>query len=128
EMAFQGIEESYCRCIDKLKAGNSLNSNEVGIILLMMIDLHLRNAAHKNATGQEGIKAYERRNQIFFNELLLCRKDGSATQTEVQECFSRYWNFTIFTSPPKQNFITSDNPSVWLTLKKNNPSLDVVIM
>ena len=71
ESVFHGMEGMYGDCMKKIRAGLTGTKREYFGLILMMFDLHLRNAAYKNLTGLEGIEAYRIRLGCFKREILL---------------------------------------------------------
>ena len=132
ERMFQGVENSYCRCVDKIKSGNTLTGREYGQLLMAMFDLHLRNAVHKNLTGKEGIDAYNLRSRIFMSDILLGRKNIAVTMTEIVNHVGHYWGIQIISITPSHEFATSDHPSAWISLeaavRQSRPALHMVTL
>ena len=123
---FQRIEGRYCHCVDKIKSGRALTEKEAGQLLWAMFDFHLRNIVHKNLTGKEGIEAYTVRVNILLNELLLGRKSGQVPHPDMLAHIEQYWNLRVLTLNPGSIFLTSDNPSLWTSIKPKLPTLDLV--
>jgi hypothetical protein len=128
EANFQKSEMLYCSCVDKIKANKPLTPNEYGSLLIMMIDLHLRNAIHDNQTGKEEIEAYRLRSRLFTQQILLGRTDDLITNKDVIIHFEKYWNLRILAVQPGNQIFTSDNPSVWHTFRKNKPGVHLVTL
>jgi hypothetical protein len=122
EKMFQINERAYCGCVDKIRLGKELEGRNRGDLLLAMFDFHLRNAVHKNRTGKEGIEAYGRRIDIFISQMLLNKNDGPISKADIIDHIVRYWRLEIITIPSNMNnqFLTSDHPSVWTTLRQNS--------
>jgi hypothetical protein len=119
EKMFQRREEIYCGFVDKIRAGQEPEIQNFGDLFLCMCDLHLRNAAHMNLTGQEGIDAYDDRLDLLFRGLLL----GMAKRKLLLEDIKRYlqanWRLEIIPRPTEFRFITSDHPVIFMT--RSNP-------
>ena len=132
EAMFQQIETALCNCVDKIKLGRILTGREYGQLLLAIFDLHLRNATHKNMTGKEGIDAYNLRSRIFMSKILLGKKNIDATKRDITTHVGHYWGVEIVSTPPGHEFVTSDHPSVWITLRKpfaqTKPSLHMATL
>ena len=116
EQMFQINENVYCDCIDKIRMKRELTGRNPGDLLLAMFDFHLRNAAHKNQIGKEGIEAYGRRVGIFIGQILLGREDEAITKLDVKSHLENFWRVRIISAPADHQFVTSDHPSVWRTL------------
>lgn len=117
EKLFKGREDSYCRFLDTLRAGQEPSEIEYGDLFLSMADLNLRNAIHKNLTGKEGVDAYNHRLEIFFAKLLLGDTHENTPpnkQTIIQHLIN-FWRIEVIPAPPSHEFATSDNPSVFAT-------------
>ena len=122
EEMFQINENAYCHCIDKIRTKRELTDRNPGDLLLAMFDFHLRNAAHKNQIGKEGVEAYSRRVGIFIGQILLGREDEAITTLDVKKHIEAYWRVRIISAPSGHQFVTSDHPSVWRTLGQVLPS------
>ena len=116
EQMFQINENAYCDCIDKIRTKQELTDRNPGDLLLAMFDFHLRNAAHKNLIGKEGVEAYSRRVGIFIGQILLGREDEAITTLDVKKHLEAYWRVRMISAPLGYQFVTSDHPSVWRTL------------
>lgn len=129
---FQGTENIYCRCVDKIKSRQTLTSREYGQLLMIMFDFHIRNASHKNLTGKEGIDAYNLCSRVFMSDILLGRNDNVVTMTEIVNHVGRYWSVEIISIVPGHEFATSDHPSVWISLEsafhQSRPALHMVTL
>lgn len=122
EKMFQRGEEAYCQYVDKLRSRRPLTGKNHGDLIIMMFDFHLRNAAHKNLTGKEGIDAYNLRNRIFLGKILLGKGDGQITATDITHHIEQNWSIQIISATPNSVFITSDHPSVWTLV--NTPPVE----
>src|ERR1700692_3981915 len=80
EKMFQEGEAAYCECLDLIRAGKTLSGTKCGTLLVLMFDLFIRNAIHKNRTEEEGIGAYRIRSRSFLQEILLGQKGKEVTQ------------------------------------------------
>ena len=89
EQMFQINENAYCDCIDRMRKKRELVDRNIGDLLLSMFDFHLRNAAHKNQIGKEGIEAYSRRVCIFIGQILLGREDETITKLDIKHHLER---------------------------------------
>ena len=116
EQMFQINENAYCDCVDRIRTKREFVDRNIGDLLLAMFDFHLRNAAHKNHIGKEGIEAYSRRVGIFIGQILLGREDEAITELDVKRHLESYWRIRIISAPAGHQFVTSDHPSVWRTL------------
>ena len=132
EKSFHRSEVKYTKCIDKIRSGIEPNAKNWGDLVLAMFDLHLRNGIHKNETGKEGIYAYNQRSHIFLSQILLMSNKAEITQSEIATHIESYWHVKIVQAPPKHQFVTSDHPSMWTTLRKttadSRPSLDLITL
>lgn len=121
EQIFQPRERAYCRFVDQIRAGKEPSRHDFGDFFLCMFDLHLRNAIHKNKTGQEGIDAYEMRISMFLSQMLVGNPTSLSAQT-IKSHIQSQWRMEIIPAPPDYQFITSDNPSVFITCKPPPPN------
>jgi hypothetical protein len=126
---FHGIEKLYGHCVAKIQAGQTSTTEEYFGLILMMFDVHLRNAAYENRTGQEGVSAYKLRLHLFKREFIMGRSDGEdAPDKEVADQLKRNWRVRVLTSRSGHSFITSDHPSAWVSVGKGRPGLNLVIL
>ncbi len=63
-----------------------------------------------------------------MNEILMGRKVEGVSKEEILDHFHRFWRLQILHARPGHVFITSDHPSVWLTMSRNRPGLDIVTL
>jgi len=124
EEMFQGAEQEYCRCVDKLCEGRELTGSDYGRLLVNMFDFYVRNAVHKNLTGKEGIDAYRIRCAFFWSKLL--GKTGVITKEDIQNHVEKYWGLQILIAPGTRHFITCDHPSVWTSINDDQPDLHLL--
>jgi hypothetical protein len=120
EKIFQKREEIYCRFVDKIRAGQELEMRDFGDLFLCMCDLHIRNAAHKHYTGQEGIEAYNDRLVLFFSGLLLGNSEAILSLEVIKQHLHAYWRMEIIPAPANFQYVTSDHPVVFMTC--SNPA------
>ncbi|SRR5579862_643662 len=119
ETLFHGLENLYPSGVSKVRSEAEPNRDEHFSFMLMMFDLHLRNAAYENRTGSEGIEAYNVRVNLFKRELLLHRTEGEPSEDECLRCLRDHWRVRIVTAPTGIELLTSDNPSLWFTTRPN---------
>ena len=118
EKHFQKLENMYGDFVDKVRSGQEPPRINFGDLFLFMADLNLRNAIHKNHTGEEGIEAYEKRLNLFF-QLILMRNTGKEFSVEnVKIHIASNWRLEIVSAPADCQFATSDNPSIFGTCRK----------
>lgn len=117
EKQFQINENAYCDCVDKIRSNSEPSGRNHGDLLLAMFDLHLRNAVHKNRTGLEGVDAYSRRVDIFLGQILLRNPEGEMTKESIINELVRNWRIEIVSAPTGYQFLTSDHPAVWTTVR-----------
>jgi hypothetical protein len=113
ELMFQKREQIYCSFVDTIRAGHEIEIQNFGDLFLCMCDLNLRNAAHVNSTGEEGIDAYDARLGLFFSGLLLAK--GEANLEVVKYHLQTNWRMEILPAPSGFQFVTSDHPTVFMT-------------
>ncbi len=135
EMMFQPREEKWCEIVDQFNNGVDPSRLDHGDLFLGMVDLCVRNAVHKNQTEDEGIEAYEIRLELFFCRLLLGIVGDAfpAEPTEaVKDHLFKYWRLEVIKAQSGSFFITSDNPSIFITCKTaspgQNPPLQMIIV
>jgi len=122
EKIFQYREGIYCRFVDMIRTGQEPPGKLFGDFFLCMVDLHLRNAIHKNLTGQEGIDAYNLRINMFLARILVCKSDGDFSIPTVREHIRSFWRMEIIRAPADIQFVTSDHPSVFTTCRNSSSS------
>jgi hypothetical protein len=123
ENKFQNRENAYCQIVDKIRTSQEPTGTNFGDLFLSMFDFYLRNAIHKNRTGKEGIDAYDQRIQMAFSQILLGRDDGMLPKADIIDHILHFWRVEIISILPNNQFVTSDHPSVWITVKKFPESL-----
>jgi uncharacterized protein DUF4238 len=116
EKMFQVNENAYCDCVDRIRTGKDLEGRNLGDLLLSAFDFHLRNGIHKNRIGKEGIEAYGRRVDIFIGQVLMDKTEQEISKAEIIKHIIRYWRLELVSCPNGLQFLTSDHPSVWITL------------
>lgn len=117
EKQFQINEKAYCDCVDKIRGKVSPSGRNLGDLLLAMFDFYLRNAIHKNRTGLEGIEAYNRRAMTFLGQILLSNTENEITMESIKNELVRNWRLEIISAPPGYQFLTSDHPAIWTTVR-----------
>ena len=122
EQMFQKTESHYCNCVDRIKTNDAVSGVDYGNLVIAMFDLHLRNRVHKNLTGKQRIDAYNLCSGIFVREILLGRKDRRATKEDMVEHIQNCWGVRILQIGGNSEFITSDHPSMWTSLKMPSDS------
>jgi hypothetical protein len=127
ENFFQRGENLYCQCIDKIRSGTPLTLQNGGNLLLMMFDFYLRNAAHRNLTGKEGIDAYNLRSRIFMGKILPHREDDRTTSAEIVAHINENWGVYIVAAT-SSIFITSDHPSIFTVLNPSRRNIEIVTL
>lgn len=115
EKMFQKREEIYCRFVDKIRAGQEPEIQNFGDLFLCMCDLHIRNAAHRNSTGQEGVDAYDGRLVLLFSGLLLGKAEANLSSEDVKQHLQTNWRIEIIPAPAGFQYITSDHPAVFMS-------------
>lgn len=115
ERMFQKREDIYCRFVDRIRAGEEPDIQNFGDLFLCMCDLNLRNAAHKNSTGQEGIDAYNDRLGLCFSGLLLGKADARISIEDIKQHLHANWRIEIIPAPIDFQYHTSDHPAVFMT-------------
>lgn len=128
EEHFQRFEGTYCASVDAIHRGKVLPPEMYGNLLLSMLVLHLRNAAHVNCSGLEGFVAYQQRWALTLAGLLLGDPTIPLTQTLISDHVSRHWQLQILETPSDSLLLTSDNPSIWITFHPESDLLDAIIL
>lgn len=132
ESQFQKRESNYCQIVDKIRASQEPTGTNYGDLFLSMFDFYLRNAIHKNRTGKEGIDAYDQRIQMAFSQILLGRNDGELPRADIIDHILHFWRVEIISILPNSQFVTSDHPSVWITVRKfpesPKPELQLIML
>ncbi|MDR3564519.1 MAG: DUF4238 domain-containing protein [Negativicutes bacterium] len=119
EKMFQKREEIYCPFVDKIRAGQEPEIQNFGDLFLCICDLYIRNAAHKNYTGREGIGAYNDRLVLFFSGLLLGDAEATLSIEDIKQHLQTNWRLEIIPAPVGFQYLTSDHPTVFMAC--NNP-------
>jgi hypothetical protein len=112
ERQFQQIEGAYGKVVRKIWTGEPLTENDTLTLIVGMLDLHVRNVAHENQTGLEGVEAYHRRAQTLLDRLVIGNTGVEATpESEMFAYLRRYWNVALL-RPQAGDLIAGDNPSL----------------
>ena len=129
EKHFAETESQYGFVIGRLGARKQLPQSDYPILLAAMIDFHIRNTAHENVTGEDGLVAYNARAEAC-RRLLIGRHNSphDPTDEELKTHLETNWTVRIVTGPASVPFCASDNPCVWLALSKTDPKLDLMIL
>jgi hypothetical protein len=128
EKMFQGMEGLYADCLRKIKTRQSPSTPEYFGLILMMFDLHLRNAAYLNLTGKDNLHAYYLRLRALRHKILLESDGTEPSDAEVWEHLRSYWRVRVLDSSIGSEFITSDNPSIWMQFRGGQPRLEMMIL
>jgi hypothetical protein len=126
ESLFHASESAYCKCLDMIRSGPEPSGAPLGDLLLFMFDVFIRNRVHENMTGEEGIEAYKRRTEIFLGNIF--GADNGMSIQEIGRLISNNWRVKVLDSHPNSIFLTSDHPSIWMSLNRVKPVLHLVIL
>jgi len=125
EKSFHTREGAYCRILKELETTGNIAERNMGDLFLYMFDLNLRNANHRNQTENDGFYAYQQRLNIFLTQMLLKIETPNLNVGAVTEAIKSHitnnWRMEIVRAAENYNFITSDNPSVFMTCTSSNP-------
>ena len=127
ETMFQPAEGFWAECVRSIKAGNPSTKAQFFGLILIMFDLHLRNAAYENETGKDNLHAYMLR-LAGLKQLLLGRNETQATDGEVMEHLRKHWRVRLLLASLGNEFITSDNPSVLIAAPGTIPNLQLAVL
>lgn len=128
ESMFGEMESFYGGCVQKVKQGKQPKKDEFFGLILMMFDLKLRNAAQRNETAHDNYQAYRMRLHLFKRSILLGWNERDPSDAEVVEHLTRNWRLKILTAETGTEFLTSDNPAIWLASPGPKPKLEMVIL
>ena len=121
EKSFHPRETAYCRITEELKKTGNIAVKSMGDLFLYMFDLNLRNANHKNKTEKDGFYAYQQRLNIFLTQMLLKIEPTKLNVEVVKSHITKNWRMEIVQAADDCGFVTSDNPSVFMTCTSKNP-------
>jgi hypothetical protein len=127
ETMFQPAEGFLAECVRSIKARNPSTKAQFFGLILIMFDLHLRNAAYENETGKDNLHAYMLR-LGGLKQLLLGRNEKQATNGEVMEHLRKHWRVRLLLASPGNEFITSDNPSVLIAAPGTISNLQLAVL
>ena len=118
ERHFGEFETIYCECVDRLKSEGKLDGSAGGKLLMLILHFHLRSDAWDNLTGKEELDAYKLRETTFLSKVMLgVNPEGKDIISEL----NNNWVFDLKFSTRTGQFITSDNPSILITLGDHDP-------
>ena len=121
EKSFHPREAAYCRIMQELKKTGNVVEKSMGDLFLYMFDLNLRNANHKNQTENDGFYAYQQRLNIFLTQMLVNIEPNKLNVEAVKLHITTNWRMEIVHAADDSTFVTSDNPSVFMTCTSKNP-------
>ncbi len=124
---FQLSEGLFANCTERIKHGKDPTNRQFFGLILIIFDLHLRNAAYENQTGKNNLHAYSLRIH-GFKKLLLGRKDDDLTNDEVWRHLKKRWRVRILSASLGNKFLTSDNPSILIASGTAIPSLQFAVL
>lgn len=113
ERMFGRIESLYDRVLLALYSMKSLSHKRLNDLLLMMFDLHCRNPAYRNRTGNENFFAYSALSHC--TRILLGETKADISNAALRVQLKERWKVEILRGPNGLPFNTSDNPSLWFT-------------
>lgn len=121
EKTFHIRETAYCRIAEELKKTGDIVERSMGDLFLYMFDLNLRNANHKNLTEKDGFYAYQQRLNIFLTQMLMKIEPTEFNVESIKAHITNNWRMEIVQAADGYTFVTSDNPSVFMTCTSENP-------
>jgi len=125
---FAEMEGLYGRCMNKVRLGLHPSKEQMFSLLLMTFDVKLRNAAQKNETPHEDFSAYTVRALLFLKSMLLGLAHREPRNGEAIDHLTRFWKVRILKAAPGTEFLTSDNPSIWIVSKGEKPTLEMTVL
>lgn len=93
-----------------------------------MFDLNLRNAAHENLSDREGFLSYQTRWQFLCTQLLFGSESPTRTKEQIADHLGLFWQLIIIPCLPEYVFVTSDNPSILLSVSTSSKLVHGVIL
>jgi hypothetical protein len=112
ENTFKEMEGMYGTLLKRVwNSEQPQNAAEYFGMIVFMFDLHLRNAAYFNHTGEERIDAYEFCVRSLRDHILCLQENAS--DNAVVEHLKERWVIRLIQSDGQQALMTSDNPCLW---------------
>lgn len=132
EKSFHPREGAYCRIMEELNKTGDIIEKSMGDLFLYMFDLNLRNANHKNLTENDGFHAYQWRLNIFLTQMLMKIEPTKLNVETIKAHITKNWRMEIVHATDDYTFVTSDNPSVFMTFTSKNPkphkAVEIIIL
>ncbi|SRR5579862_163483 len=111
EALHQKYEDIYGKLATRIWAGENAGSeyNYFGLIITML-NLHFRNPAYENRTGDERISVYTNLEAEFLEQSLGVRPDPVSPSLEHLALFKKCWGVSLMKTV-EPSLLTSDNPA-----------------
>ncbi len=111
---FQTMEDTYGRILDKrIQRGKTLTAKDRLGLILMMFDLHCRNRAYTNLTGEKNVDSYNA--LIHCLHILLGENGAPLSSEQLLQHLRNTWRVRLLETSCEPGLITSDNPALWFT-------------
>lgn len=116
ETVFQQMEGAYGRIARKIWERRNPSERDYFGLILMMLDLHCRNPAFANLTGDENVTAYNAMIHCLRNHTLTNTPAGNVSDAQLLDHLRSVWKVCLLETTEDGELATSDNPSMWFTL------------
>ncbi|MDO8813250.1 MAG: DUF4238 domain-containing protein [Gallionella sp.] len=110
ETSFHQMEGDYSNIVKKILAAQTPTKAEYFGIIMIALDLHIRNPSYENRTGNENYAAYQELSRSFVEMIFSDAPGNGKDLNEVAQHLEKYWGIQPIRS--KEKFITSDHPSL----------------
>jgi hypothetical protein len=119
EQTFQGMENEYAGIAHKIHDRKNPTEKEYFGLILMMLDLHIRNPVYANRTNSENIHAYNIRLQCVLNDILVDKRKSNPSHADLVAQLKQNWRVRILWTDVDRQLLASDNPALWFTLDES---------
>lgn len=129
ERMFAKGEGLYAEIVRKLKDRRGTTIKDYYGLIILMADIHIRNAAQQNLTGDENIKAYQYL-MVALRYLFLNRAgtEPIPEEQEVADHLQNYWRLRVVMAPRMSGLVTSDHPAIFIASYHLSPRLQMILM
>ena len=128
EKEFKTGEDFYAECYPDFWKRNAPSTSRRSFgLLVMMLDLHIRNLAYAKATRNNHAD-YLAMSATVKYRILWGRKEAPADDAAIVEEAQRIWRVGFVRCAAGHNFLTSDNPSLLARVGSDPAFVNLVLM
>jgi len=122
------METFYGRICGKFwRQENPKSEREYYGLLVMMLDLHIRNVAYAEQP-EDNFEDYLIRTAGVRNQVLFGEQGKPSSEADVINLWRNHWAVRIVQADSDRTFLTSDNPSMWFRADEGFGEVNLVLM